>query len=346
MLEEEKMLFAEHLYLMTKGGVPIAQALKTLRDEAQSRTFKKTLEEILKRILEGESLSNAMERHPKIFDKFYRDILKIGEESGNLEKNLKYLSLKLQKDSELQKEIKGALIYPVIVIVMTIIIAFAVTFFILPNVINLFQSFALELPLATKILISFVSFSQKYWEGILFGIIFIILLFKALQRVKSIKLYLDKISLDLPLFGRVLQNLNLAFFSRTLNTVLKSGVPLMEALEISADTIPNEFYKKNLNLVKTEVGRGEKISQSLKSFPKIFPPVFSEMVLAGENSGTLEESLLYLAEHYEKEVDSTLKNLSQILEPVLLILVGVFVAFVAIAVIIPIYKFTGQLRFR
>jgi len=345
-MTEEKMLFAEHLSLMIKGGAPIAQALETLKNEARSRTFKKTLEEILKRILEGESLSQAMGRHPKIFDKFYQDIVKIGEESGNLEENLKYLSLKLKKDREQEKRVKGALIYPTIIILMALIIAFTVTFFILPKITNLFQLLAIELPLATKILISFASFSQKYWGGILFGIIFIVLIFKALSRLESIKFHLDKLSLGLPLFGQIFKNLNLAFFSRTLNTLLKSGVPLMEALEISAETMPNGFYKQKLILAKAGVERGEKISQSLKSFPKIFPPVFSEMILVGEQSGTLEESLLYLAEFHEEEVDSTLKNLSIIIEPLLLILVGIFVAFVAIAIITPIYRFSGQLRFR
>jgi len=342
----EKMLFAEHLSLMIKGGIPLVDALDTLKTEARNRIFKKALDEILKRILEGESLSKAMGRHPKIFDKFYQNIVRIGEESGTLEENLNYLSLKLRKDYEMEKKVKGALIYPVIILVMTLVIALTVAFFILPKITNLFQLLEIELPLATKILISLVSFFQKYWLSIFFGIILIILIFRALLRLKSVKFYLDKASFSLPLFGQIFKNLNLSFFSRTFYTLLKSGVPLIETLEICAETLPNQVYKQNLTRVRTEVERGEKVSQGLKIFPKTFPSVFSEMVLVGEKAGTLEESLLYLAEYHEKELDSTLKNLSGVIEPVLLILVGILVAFVAIAIIIPIYRFTGQLRFR
>lgn len=345
-LLEEKMFFAEHLSLMIKGGVPLVEALTTLKNEARSKTFKETLADIFKRILEGESLSRAMDKYPKIFDKFYRDIVRIGEESGNLEENLKYLFQKLQKDLEMRKKVMAALLYPAIIIIMALIIAISVALFILPKITNLFQLLNIELPLATRILISSVTFFQKYWLFIFVGIIFFILIFQIIKRIKLVEFWLDRISLSLPVFGGIFKNINLSFFSRTLFTLLKSGVPLMESLEISAKTQPNEVYKRQLIRVRNEVERGEKISQGLKIFPDTFSAIFSEMVLVGEKSGTLEESLLYLAEYYEKETETTLKNFSSIIEPILLIFVGLFVGFVAIAIIIPVYRFTGQLRFR
>jgi len=340
------MLFAEHLSLMIKGGIPLTEALNTLKNEARSRAFRKNIDEILKRILAGESLSKAMERHSEIFDKFYQDIVKIGEESGSLEENLKYLALKLKKDNEIQKKVTGALIYPIMIVAMALAIALTVTFFILPKITNLFRLLEIELPLATRFLISSVSFFQEHWLKIIPGLILIILIFKFIQKLKFFKFYFDKISLFLPFFSQIFQNFNLSIFSLTIWTLLKSGMSLTEALEICARTIPNEVYRNSLIRVKAEVERGEKISQGLKMFPKIFPSIFSEMVLIGEKSGNLEESFLYLADFYEKEVDSTIKNLSSILEPVLLILVGLFVTFITIAIIIPIYRFTGQLRFR
>jgi len=343
---KEKMLFAEHLSLMIKGGIPLTEALNTLKNEARSRAFRKNIDEILKRILAGESLSKAMERHSEIFDKFYQDIVKIGEESGSLEENLKYLALKLKKDNEIQKKVTGALIYPIMIVAMALAIALTVTFFILPKITNLFRLLEIELPLATRFLISSVSFFQEHWLKIIPGLILIILIFKFIQKLKFFKFYFDKISLFLPFFSQIFQNFNLSIFSLTIWTLLKSGMSLTEALEICARTIPNEVYRNSLIRVKAEVERGEKISQGLKMFPKIFPSIFSEMVLIGEKSGNLEESFLYLADFYEKEVDSTIKNLSSILEPVLLILVGLFVTFITIAIIIPIYRFTGQLRFR
>ncbi len=342
----EKMIFTEHLSLMIKGGIPLADALTTIKDEVRSPAFKKALAGILERILEGESLSKAMEKYPKIFDKFYQNIVRIGEESGSLEENLKYLSLKLQKDYEMQKKTRNTLIYPTVIIVLALLIAFLVTFFILPKITNLFLLLEIELPLATKILISVVSFSQKNWQFIISGIVLISLIFKLLLKLKFVKFYLARLSLFLPFWGRIFKNLNLAFLSRTLFTLLKSGASLLTSLEISAETVPNEIYRKSLIKVKSEVERGEKISQGLKIFPQIFPSVFVEMISVGEKSGNLEESLLYLAEYHEKEMDSILKNLSGILEPILLIFVGILVAFIAIAIITPVYRFAGQLRFK
>jgi type IV pilus assembly protein PilC len=208
----EKMLFAEHLSLMIRGGIPIAEALEILKNEARSGSFKKTLQDILRRILEGESLSRAMSRHPKIFDKFYQNIVKVGEKSGTLEENLKYLSLKLKNDAEMKKKVRGALIYPFIVVFLTLVIAFGVTFFILPKITGLFQLLEIELPLITKILISFVSFSQKYWIFLIAVALIIIFLIKILKKIKAVNFFLARINLSLPLLGQIFQDLNLAFF--------------------------------------------------------------------------------------------------------------------------------------
>ncbi|TSC75287.1 MAG: type IV pilus assembly protein PilC [Parcubacteria group bacterium Gr01-1014_30] len=345
-MKEEVIFFTEHLSLMLKGGVPIVEVLETLKSGIKSESFRRVLDDISKSILEGKSLYWALGRHSKIFDQFYISIIRISEESGSLEENLKYLSQKLRRDNEMKKKVKGALIYPAIIVFLALVITFTTTLFILPKITNLFQFLEIDLPLATKILISATVFFQKYWLFILVGIIASFVILGFLRRLKLFKLYFDKISLFLPLFGPIMKNFNLLFLSRTLFTLLKSGVPLIQALRICAETVPNETYKRNLLSVKLTVERGEKISSGLEKFSKIFPPVFFQMVLVGERSGTLEESLLYLAEYYEEETDATLKNLSNILEPALLILVGIFVAFVAIAVIVPIYKFTGQLRFR
>jgi len=344
--QKEKMFFTEHLFLMIKGGTPLTEALEVLKSAAKSQTFKKALNDILKRILEGESLSKSMERHPRIFNKFFQSIVKVGEESGTLEENLKYLSSFLQSEYSLKRKIIGALIYPLLIIVIALIIVSIITFFILPNLLSLFQALEIKLPLATRILIGSAAFIQKYWIFILGGFSLFFLIWKIFQRIKSIQFYFHKITLFLPFFGGINKNRNLADFSRTFYTLLKSGMPILEALNICIDTLQNGVYRKNLGLVRLGVERGEKISQGLKRFPETFPTVFSQMVLVGERTGGLEESFLHLAEFHEKELDSTVKNLSNLLEPVLLILVGLFVAFIVLAIITPIYQFTSGLRIR
>lgn len=344
--QKEKIFFTEHLSLMIKGGIPISEAIETLRNETKSSTFRKALDGVSKRILEGQRLSKSFELYPRIFSNFFCNVVRVGEESGTLEESLKYLAQQLKSDYEMGRRVKGALIYPIIIIIVTIIVAMAVTFFVLPKIVGLFQILEIELPIATRILIKTASFLKRNFILLIIGIILSILIFKILQRLKFFKFYFDKTSLSLPFVSQIFKNLNLARFSRTFFTLLKSGMPILEALEICANTHPNEVFKKNLFSVRLGVERGEKISQGLKESSKIFPSVFSQMVVIGERSGTLEESFLYLANFYEGEVDSVLKNLSGVLEPILLIFVGVFVAFVALAIIIPIYRFVGALRFR
>lgn len=346
MLEEEKMFFAQHLSLMIKGGVSLTEAITTLKKEIKSRNFKKAVDDILKRVSAGEKLAKAMALHPRIFDMFYYNIVRVGEESGSLEENLSYLAQKLQRDIEMGKKVKAALIYPGIIISLAFAIVFIVAFFVLPKITDLFRALQIPLPFTTRVLISSISFLKSYWVFGVGVVVSLILLIRILIRIKGVKFFLDRVVLALPILGGISKNFNLAYFSRNFYALLKSGIPLLDALSILSEVAPNQVYAKNLLKIKQRVERGEKISQGMKLFPRDFPPVFSEMVLVGERSGTLEESFSYLSEYHEKETDQILKSLSSLIEPILLILIGIFVGFVALAIITPVYQFTGQLRFR
>jgi len=343
---KEKLFFTEHFSLMLKAEIPLAEVLEVLRDEIKSGAFKKALSDVTKRVLEGETLSKGLEKHPKIFDKFFRNVIKVGEESGTLQENLRYLSDSLRSEYSLRRKIIGALIYPALIMVFALFVVVSITVFILPKLLSLFQSLDVRLPLATRILLGSGSFLQKYWIFILGGVFLCLLVFKTLQRVQRIRFYFHKSMLFLPLFGSIEKNRSLARFSRNFYTLYKSGIPLLEALDICVESTSNEVFKRDIALARVGVERGEKISTGLKRSSKTFPMVFSQMVLVGEKTGTLEESMLYLAEFYEAEVDSVLKNLSGILEPILLILVGFFIVFVALAIIVPIYQFTTNLQIR
>jgi type II secretory pathway component PulF len=345
-LSKEKIFFTQHLYLMIKGGLSLSEALETLKEETKSKTFKKVLDDVLKRVLEGESLNQGLSRHPKIFNQFFQGIVKIGEESGNLEENLQYLNSQLRSEYEIKRKVTAALIYPLIVVVLAVVIAFFVSFFVLPKAMAIFQMFNFQLPLTTRILISVAKFLKRSWAPIIIVVIFLILLFQALKKIKIFRYLFDKFNLSLPIFGPVFKNVNLVQFSQSFSTILKSGISLLDAFDICVQNLPNEILKESLVSVKAEVEKGGKISQGLKNYPKVFPPIFSQMVSVGERSGSLEDSFLYLSQFYQEEIDSALKNVSTVLEPLLLILVGLFVGFVALAIITPIFQFTGSLRFR
>jgi len=345
-LNKEKIFFTQHLYLMIKGGLSLSEALETLKEETKSKTFKKVLDDILKRILEGESLNQGLSRYPKIFNQFFQGIVKIGEESGTLEENLQYLNSQLRSEYEIKRKTAAALIYPLIVVVLAVVIAFFVSLFVLPKAMAIFQMFKFQLPLSTRILISATQFLKRGWILIIIVVIFLILLFQALKKIKIFRYLFDKISLSLPIFGPVFKNVNLVQFAQSFYTLLKSGIPILETIDICIKNLPNEVLKESLISVRAEVEKGGKMSQGLRNSSKIFPSIFSQMVSVGERSGALEDTFIYLSKFYQEEVDSALKNISTVLEPLLLILVGLFVGFVALAIITPIFKFTGDLRFR
>ena len=344
--QKEKMFFTEHLSLMLRGKTSLIEAIEILKNETKSKTLKKTLDDVLKKVLEGESLHRSLERHSNVFDRFFQSIVRVGEESGTLEENLRYLSICLKSEYSLRRKIIGALIYPILIVITALFVIIAITIFVLPKLLTLFKSLEIKLPLATRILLGSGSFLQKHWAFLLAGTIFLVILYRILRFSKTFGFYFDKIGLALPFFGTISKNHNLARFSRILFTLLKSGMSILEALDICIESMSNQVYKKDLGIVRIGVERGEKISQGLKQVPKTFSAIFAQMVFVGEETGTLEESMLYLAEFYESEVDSAAKGLLSIFEPALLILVGLFVAFVVLAIITPIYQFTSGLNVR
>lgn len=342
----EKMLFAEHLSLMLKSGTPISDSLATLKDEVKSKTLKKALKRVLKEILAGRSLSQSLRFYPNIFDDFFCNIVEMGERTGRLDENLKFLAVKIGQENELRSRIRGAMVYPLILLFVAIIIVSIVIFFLLPRISPLFQLIGIKLPLPTKILISILPLTKKYWPWILVSAFLIFALIKVLRSFKLTRFYLDRISLSLPLLGNFLKNINLAQFARSFHTLLKSGLSIRESLELCRQILQNQAYKENLDYLISEVEKGEKIGQALKKFPKNFPLIFSQMVLTGERTGNLDEALSYLAQFYEEKVSSDSKRFSAIVEPVLIIFVGLLVGFIAFAIITPIYQFLGQFRFR
>ncbi len=274
-------------------------------------------------------------------------MVKVGETGGALENTLIHLSLQMEKDYDLKKKIKGAMLYPMIILIATMALGSAMAIFILPKLTKLFQTFKVTLPLSTRILLWVSNLFQNYGFYIIGGFIILIFLLWYIVRSNFARLPTSRLILSLPIIGKISQNVNLARFNRILGTLLKSGVPVVEALSITANTLGNEVYKKRLLSVSEKVKKGIPISQVLKKESKhsdSFPQLVSRMIGVGEKTGKLDETLIYLAKFYEKEVDNTTKNLSVILEPILLILIGLVVALVAIAIISPIYKLSGSLR--
>jgi type II secretory pathway component PulF len=340
----DKLLFAKHLAMMIKAGLPLREGVATIQEQTRSRKFKRTLDNVIKRLDNGESLAQSLTQHGKLFDQLFINMIKVGEESGTLEKNLEYLAEQLEKSYNLKRKVIAAMIYPAVILFSTFILGAALAIFILPKLIPLFKSLRVNLPLSTRILLFVTELIQNYGLFVLLGIAVFLILAFLISRIKIIRLINYKILLRIPIAGTMSKNLNLSLFSRTLGTLIKSGVSIVEALDISANTLTNLVYNKEAKQVSLKVQNGKQISTYLKTKSRLFPATFSRMVKVGEKTGNLEESLLYLADFYEKEVDNTTQKLSTILEPVLLIIIGLIVGFIAISIITPIYQITKGLR--
>ncbi len=339
----DKFLFVKHLAMMIKAGLPLREAVVEIREQTKSRRFKRVLNNVIGHLDNGESLANSLSKHPAVFDELFINLIKAGEASGTLEENLKYLALQLEKAHSLKKKIKAAMLYPALILTSTFALVGALALFILPKLIPLFESFKVELPLPTKILLWLIRTTQNYGFYILLLVMFLIGLGFFISRFRTVRSLNHRIILRLPLARKLSQNVNLAYFARTLGTLIKSGVPIVEAFNITAKTLSNVVYQKQLKEAVLRIQRGEPIATYFKKKTRLFPPIFSRMISIGEKTGKLDESLFYLAEFYEKEVDETTKNLSTILEPVLLIIIGILIGFVAISIIMPIYEITHGL---
>lgn len=339
----DKLLFVRHLAMMIRAGLPLREGVVEIKDQTKSRKFRKILSDVIKRLDNGESLSSSLSKHPKAFDELFVNLVEAGEASGTLEKNLNYLAIQLEKRYDLRTKIKGAMFYPVIIVVSTVGLVGILAVFVLPKLLPLFNSFNIELPLPTRILLWSIETIQIYGPYIFTGMVAMVLFLAFIARFKKIKAINHRIILKIPIIGKLSKNINLAYFSRTLGILIKSGIPIVEAFDITSRTLSNVVYQEQLKKAVSRVERGEQVAAYFKDQPKIFPSILCRMISIGERTGKLDESLLYLADFYEKEIDNTTKNISSTIEPLLLVVIGLVIGFIAISIIMPIYEITHGL---
>lgn len=339
----DKILFARHMSVMLKSGLSLTEALEAVHDQATSAKLKWIVKAIIDSVANGQSLSDSMARHEKVFSGVMINMIRIGEESGNLEKNLEHLAVQLEKDYDLKKKVVSAMIYPIIILVATILLGIVLTVFILPKLVDLFSTFRMELPFLTRVFLNIAEFLVA--NGWIVLIVFVVLLVGLRVLVKSnfARPFIHKLLLDLPITNKLTKYLNLARFARALALLLQSGLTINEGIAITANTLGNAVYKKKLAQAADEIKKGKTFA-SVLSEEKYFPKMISRMVDVGERTGKLQDSLFYIADFYEEEVDNTTKNLSTIIEPILLIVIGIVLGLLAAAIISPIYQFTGSLR--
>lgn len=340
----ERISLTKHLAVMVKAGIGLSQSINNLAEQSKGDT-KKILIDIKTKLDNGSNLSVAMGKYPKVFDEFYLGIVKVGEQTGKLDSSLEYLAVQQGKEYALEKKVKGALMYPGIILTATIALAAFISLFILPKLTTFFDAFSEDLPFATKLLLSVSNFMKNYgivFFGMIGAIIFVFLM---LLKIQKIKLWWDRLVLKIPFVGRLLIEREVSRFARNLGTMIKSGLPLFEALKIAVNSQGNLAYKKAILELSTNLEKGKKMTEILKqpSYKLLFPRLMADMIAVGEETGSIDESLFYVSQFYEEDIEETAKNMTTILEPAILLVIGLMVAFVALAIISPIYQLTGAL---
>jgi len=339
----QKALFAKHLSVMIKSGVAIVEALQIIEDSAEGK-LKRVMAGVMKSVQSGHSLSDSFARYPKVFSGLFISAVSAGEKSGTLEENLNNIATQLEKEKELVGKVKGAMLYPVVILVASFLLGVAMTFLVLPKITPLFEGLQIDLPFTTRALIWFSRLVQSHGVTLFVGLVTLAVGFVWLIKRKFTRPVTHWMLLKTPVIKKISRNANLARFCRTLGMLLKSGLVVDEALLITKDSMGNYYYQQALESVSNRIGKGTKLSDNLRQFDRLFPLMVSRMVLVGEESGKLEETLTYLADFYEVEVENATKSLSTELEPALLIVVGLVVGFLALSIITPIYDITGSIR--
>lgn len=342
---KEKLLFTKHLSVMLKSGIPIAEAFDIIRDQTKTHGFSRILNEISSDIKGGQTLSKSLGKHDKTFDHLFISMIEIGEESGTLEQTCVFLSEQMAKQYSLRQKIRGAMMYPGIVLAAATIMGGFISLFILPQLVSFFDAFDTELPITTVILLFVANAMKDYGIYIVSGFIVSGLAGYTIVHLRAVKPYWHRFILSLPLIGKLITYSNLAHYSRNFGILIKSGVPIARALEITGDSLSNLTFKSAVARVYGSLSKGTDINTALsEKSNKVFPPMVCKMVAVGEKTGKLDETLLYLGDFYEDEIDVISKNLSTTLEPVLLLFIGLGVGFIALAIISPIYELTGSIR--
>ena len=334
----ERMIFSRHLAVMVEAGLPINEALRILAKQSKNNKFKKAITQIEDNVRQGKSFSDSLAQYPKIFNDIYINMVRIGETSGKLNEVLKLLAQQMKKDHELISRVRGAMIYPAVIVTAMIGIGILMMIMVVPKLTDVFTELEMELPLSTRIIIGISNFlTHNYiWGAII--LIGLIVLIRFLYKIESIKKIFHKIYLLLPIFGSLIKKVNSARFARTISSLLESGISIVESLKIVAGTLGNIHFKQALINSAQQVQEGKELSQALRNYENLYTPMVTQMIDVGEKTGSLSEVLKTLANFYEEEIDNITKNLSSIIEPVLMVIIGGAVGFFAISMIQPMYS--------
>ena len=339
----EKLFFVQYLGIMLKAGISLSAALKTLAEQTKNKKFSKIISGVARSVEKGISFTESLRPHEKIFGQLFINMIESGEISGKLEEVLKKLYIQFKKNHELVSKVKGALTYPMVILTAMFGIGTFMMMVVVPKITVMFKDFNAELPLPTKLLIKFSDSLVAHGVLYLIAAIIFILIFSQSIKTDKGKHIFHALLLKLPIFGPIIKKINLARFARTISSLLKTDIMIIKSFQITAQILGNIHYREALLGMGDKIKKGGTINEIIADYPKLFPPVVVQMIAVGEQTGELDYVLEELAEFYEGEIDQTMNNLPAIIEPVLILTLGLVVGAMAVAVIMPMYALTSAI---
>jgi len=335
--ERDLVVFSRQLSVMIASTVPIVQALRILFQQTQSKALKSIISAMADDVDGGMKFSEALSHHPDVFTDFFISMVRAGESSGKMDETLNYLADQQERDHEVVSKVRGAMMYPAFIICAMVVVSIIMMVYVIPQLTGMLVESGVALPLPTRILLGTSSFLQSYWWTLPIMLIAVLYAFRAYVGTPSGRLAIDKLKINLPIFGKFFSNLALVRFTRSLSTLMTGGVPLAQALEIVANVVGNAVWKKMLLDTTTAVREGYTISSQVL-YNKNFPTTVANMINVGEQTGRLEEILQTLTNFYTKETDTLIDGLLKLIEPMLMVVMGLAVGGMVAAIMLPMFS--------
>ena len=340
----EKLMFTRNLRVMIAAGMPLPRALETLALQSKSKKFRGGLLDIVEEITKGKNFSDSLSKHSDIFSELFTSMVKVGEEAGTLEEVLRILTNQMEREHELKSKLKGAMIYPSVIILTMIGIGILMLIMVVPRLAETFQELNIELPPTTRFVIFLGNFLAKKWFLAALIILVFIVLLKMILKTKTGKKIIDFLILKIPIVASLVKKTNSAYTVRTLSSLIASGVPIVRALEIISGTLGNIYFQEAVVEASEKVRKGSKVSEALRPYEGLYSSTVIQMIEVGEETGETSTILAKLADFFEEDVTAATKNLSSVIEPVLMLIIGGAVGFFAISMIQPIYSMLGAIK--
>lgn len=342
----EKLALVEDLASMLKAGIPILEAIETTAEDTTNKQAKKILTTMVEDLKNGRNLSTSFEKFPKDFDNITVNFMKAGEASGNLENVLQDLAKSVKAQIELARKVKSGLMYPVFILLVLVLMMAMMFFFVLPRISKVFKRLRMDLPLPTRVLVGISDFTETHRPLIIISLLSLITLITLLFKIEKTRKLINRLVGKLPLIAPLLKHFDLARFCRSMSLLLSAGIPITEGLTLAVSSVSSTKIVSGLKKAEKTLLQGKSFAEGLSQDKEVFPSAMRRMIATGEQTGSLEKSFGELAERYDKKTSDAIQNMTTMLEPILIVVIGAGIGGIILSIIAPIYNLIGQMRAR